>query len=314
MKILFKRNWATFLSLTIVSGAILAAFGLSVAGSFFGRKQSSYEESTRRLAGGSGLNQPEMIAVSPLDKASPSAVSPQGEGEKTDRLVIKNKYLQITVSDLRKSIFKIDQIAKEFGGYTFSSNIYSDLANYPLERGTSSAGPALSGNIVIKVVAENLSDAVDALKLIGKVESEGENASEVTEQHIDLSARLKNYRAQEGRYLEIFASAKTVEDMIKIEEALTRVRGEIESIKSQIDYLDRSVAMATISLDLSEPRSAAEPIFDWSLRDSLRRVSKNLVAIIDLLVVLIGTLLPLVLIGLFGWKAYLKFKERGKKS
>ncbi len=300
MKIKFKKNWATFLTVAILSGLIFHAIAVQIYKSLL----------PVMIKSNTGYRMKETAVLeesAPMDKALGGF---GGMGTvSADRLVIKNKYIQMTVKDLRDSFGKVDEIARDFGGYTVSSNISGDPIYFsPVREDDLGGGQTLFGSIVIKVKAEDLGSATLELKKLGKVESESENTTEVTEEHIDLNARLDNLTRQEGRYLEILSAAKTVEDMVKIEDALTRIRGEIESLKRSLDYLNKNVALATISLELSEPKSAAQPIFDWKIGETLRTIAQNLVGIFTFLIVFIGTLLPFALLSFGLWKGYQKYK------
>ncbi|MDI6799330.1 MAG: DUF4349 domain-containing protein [Actinomycetota bacterium] len=317
MRIRIERDWKTFLLVAAIAGAIITPVLFGSLNYWFAESESGvFIDDSQRMAG--DLPAPEAFQEESAKLAGDEPALPallEGEGlSSSDRLVIKNKFIEMAVDDLRESFRKIDEVAKKFGGYTLSSNIYSNEDDYPvlLREGGGGEEISLSGNIIIKVAAENFEAAVIELKELGRIESEQETLAEVSEEHIDLTARLGNYERQEQRYLEILNAAKTVEDMVKIEEALTRVRGEIESIKGQLDYLDRNIAMATITLDLTEPRSITQPIFDFRIADALRAVSKNLIGIVGFLIVMIGTLMPFVLLGYLGWRVYIRFVEKKK--
>ena len=83
--------------------------------------------------------------------------------------------------------------------------------------------------------------------------------SDVTQQHVDLEARLKNLQAEEVRLRRFLDKATKVSEMLVIQRELSRVRGEIESMQAQIAYLDRQTAMATLSLALSAPGALVQP-------------------------------------------------------
>ena len=119
------------------------------------------------------------------------------------------------------------------------------------------------------------------------VERETSSAEDVTEQYIDFAARLKNAQAQETRYVEILDVAKTVEEILQIESALGNIRGYIESLQGQLNYLDSLTGFSTITISLSE-----EPIITIGGKEfrpgtSAKEAAQAVVAIAQWLVIAI---------------------------
>ena len=112
--------------------------------------------------------------------------------------------------------------------------------------------------MVARIPAENLDPIVQVLSALGRTTRQDTNAQDVTDQYVDLGARLRNKENQEQRLLTIMGEAKSVGELLQVEGELSRVRGEIESMKAQVQYYDKSVAMSTVSLTLVE-EGAIEP-------------------------------------------------------
>lgn len=229
--------------------------------------------------------------------------APDGMGTGGERLVVKRKTLRLEVKDAGAAYTAAEKIAAKNGGFIISASLSSPDKEpvHPLKAASEAARGPLSGTIVLKIPVERYAAAVKELKGLGKLRSEEETSEEVTEQHIDLTARLRNLKRQEERYLEILASATKVEEMLKVEEQLVRIRGEIESLQAQVEYLEKSAAMATITLELFEPTSVATPLIEWGLRDAFKTALRGFVAVINFFIIAIGTLLPLAIAGLLVW-------------
>lgn len=87
---------------------------------------------------------------------------------------------------------------------------------------------------------------------LGRVESEDEKADDVTEQHADTDARLRNARAHEQRLLEVMANrAGTVAELVETEKELARVRENVEKLDAEKRTLDARIAMATVHVSIS---------------------------------------------------------------
>ena len=113
--------------------------------------------------------------------------------------------------------------------------------------------------MVARVPAENLETTVKALSGLGRATRQDTSAQDVTDQYVDLDARLRNKENQEQRLLTIMGEAKSVGELLQVEGELSRVRGDIESMKSQKITYDKSVAMSTLSLTLTEEGAIKPP-------------------------------------------------------
>jgi molecular chaperone GrpE (heat shock protein) len=273
-----------------------------------------------------GESTSELTAPSSARQASPEqkSLGTTGEGTesesatkdktKTDRLIIRQKSISMEVEDVRKTYKKIDQIASKYKGHITNASISSEEFTqdyYPITPETENPpyrfkdssssqksteeGP-LYATIVVKVPSEKISAALKDIKKLGKIETEQESEEEVTEQYIDLNARLKNLQREEQRYLDFFNAAKTVEDMLKIEEQLSRVRGEIESLQAQIDQLEKSARMGTITVYLREPAQVTKPIRDWGFIKAIVQAVENFITVINYMIMAFGALLPFIII------------------
>ena len=120
-------------------------------------------------------------------------------------------------------------------------------------------GTALRGWVTVRVPADDLTAFVADVSELGTVVYQSESTDDVTQEHIDLTARLENLRAQEARLRELVAAANNVEEMLAVEQELWRIRGEIESLDAQVQYLERQAALATVTVELTEEQPVVRP-------------------------------------------------------
>ncbi len=108
-------------------------------------------------------------------------------------------------------------------------------------------------NASLRVPARELADAVSELKSLGRVESESQVGEEVSEQHADLVARLKNSRETEQR-LQAILQQRTgkIGDVLAVEQEIARVRGEIEQMEAEQKALEHRVDFAAVNLNLAD--------------------------------------------------------------
>jgi len=105
----------------------------------------------------------------------------------------------------------------------------------------------------LRVPAPELAGALSELKSLGRVENESQSGEEVTQQHADLVARLKNSRETEQR-LQAILQERTgkIGDVLAVEQEIARVRGEIEQMEAEQQSLEHRVDFAAVNLSLSE--------------------------------------------------------------
>jgi hypothetical protein len=167
-----------------------------------------------------------------------------------------------------------------------------------LVTGTAEQGRALTATL--RIPSARLDEAVAGLKALGRVSSEGVDGEDVTQQSIDLDARLANARNSEKRLTDVLANRTgDLDDVLAVEREIARVRGEIESMEAQRKALDRRVTYATIDLQLTEEKRAAvdlgpQPLSTRFVDEFVRGWNGVLGAGVDL-GLLLARLTPLIL-------------------
>ncbi len=150
--------------------------------------------------------------------------------------------------------------------------------------------------MTIRVPAERLESLRAEVGGLGTVVSESASASDVTEQAIDLEARLRNLRAEEARLRTFLSRTSKVSELLEVERELARVRGEIESMDAQLTYLERQAARATLTVSLSEPGPVVRPATgSWGLREAITR---GIQATASMVSTMITVAIPLTFVAL----------------
>jgi hypothetical protein len=135
------------------------------------------------------------------------------------------------------------------------------------------------------------------------LQSEGSSADDVTQQHVDMVARLKNMRAEEARLRQLYAKAGSVGDLLAVDDRLSAVRGDIESAQAQLDLLERQVALSSLTITLTEPGAVIRPTTgtSWGLRDAVTIGVQSAVGTIRALVTGAIAVSPLAALLLVAW-------------
>ena len=111
----------------------------------------------------------------------------------------------------------------------------------------------MRGEIVVKVLPDNLDRFLGKLRGIGELKNQALTTEDVTKAYFDTESRLKNARLMEQRLIEILKTkSKDVADLLEVEKELGRVREEIETMQGELKFMDSQVAFATVTITLAE--------------------------------------------------------------
>ena len=108
--------------------------------------------------------------------------------------------------------------------------------------------------MTIRVPQDQFFTALERIEALGEVQSKNVGSEDVSEQFIDLEARLKSSLREEESLLSLLGRSVTVSEVLAIERELARVRSEIERWQGQLNFLERRVALATIIVSLFPPQ------------------------------------------------------------
>lgn len=184
----------------------------------------------------------ESLALPAPSEVSLAKAEQEQESEpiQTERKLIKNGSLSMETSSTKKAKAEIEKICKEMKAYISSENQF----NYE---------DRLQFNTVIRVPANHFDELTSKVEaLASHVESKNISTDDVTEEFIDIEARLKTKKELETRYREILKQAHTVTDILAIESQIGSVRSEIESMEGRLKYLKNQVSFSTLTLTFYE--------------------------------------------------------------
>jgi len=145
--------------------------------------------------------------------------------------------------------------------------------------------------LVLRVPADQFSSTLDRLARLGTEQSRQVQAQDVTEELVDLDARIATQRASVDRVRELLARAETIAEIVSLETELTRRQAELDSLIQRRATMAGLVDLATITLILQEPRAAEEEP-ETGFIPGLRAGWKGLLVSLEILLTLTGWLLP----------------------
>lgn len=258
-----------------------------------------------------GVPADEPAPVEEYEKGGRGVAMPQVE----ERLIIRMGDISLLVKDTEESLAKIEALALELGGFVVNSNSWK-------------VNDALHATITIRVPAESFDEARRRIKEGAlEVQSENTSAQDVTEEYVDLEARLTYLEETEGELRELLRSAQErgekAEGILAIYQELSNIGIQVEQAKGRMQYLERSAAMSalTVTLTPKEEVQVVEPGWDWprTVRESLRDLVKALQLLANIATRFIITILPILIIlalpfALLGWLVAWLFRRRRVKK
>jgi Domain of unknown function (DUF4349) len=230
-----RAGWAatTVLALCGLAGAVAGCAGGSAsAGSSTGHGGAALERAAATpsaSAGGAALG----IASRTLTTV-PSAV-----------IETATLDLRVAHGHFRPAMDAAARLAKQLGGF--------------VARQSSSGTRVHTGMLVLRVPAGRFTDARLALERLGRATHESVSGQDVTQQFVDLGARLGNLRSQETALRRLMRRAQTVTDTIRVQNVLQGVELQAEQTQGELHYLHNRASLSTISVDLTEAGARPAP-------------------------------------------------------
>jgi len=235
----------------------------------------------------------------PMPAPAPRAATNWGLRQPIERLIVRNGSITMVVEDTRAVQEAIEEMVAEMaegGAYVVTSEE---------QGGIEGSSPRITLNI--RVPATRFDEAMDRLAgLAVEVTARSESGQDVTEEYVDLEARLESLETARQRLLELMKDARTTDELLKAEQQLTEREATIESIKGQMQYLEQSAQLAAIWIEL-QPYPLSQPVgAHWRPAESVHQAVETLVdsarSFGDFLIFFAIAILPwAVLVGLVAY-------------
>lgn len=172
--------------------------------------------------------------------------------DQKDRLVIRDTSMSMVVKNVSDSLKSIQATAERLGGFLINSN---------LDKPEESA----NGSIAVRVPDTKLAEALEEFRRVGlRVINEQVNGRDVTDEYVDLDARLATLGKTKEKFEEILDRAMTVQDLLNVQQQLISLQSQIDAVKGQQQYLVQSAKLSRVTVYLSTdefslPYAPAEP-------------------------------------------------------
>ncbi|MFT4555253.1 MAG: hypothetical protein ACI92S_000583 [Planctomycetaceae bacterium] len=200
------------------------------------------------------LQQPVRVNGQNVDRPVAAVVGEPAALQK--RKIIFNATIALRVDDLDEAFDQLFRLVEQSGGYISSSSAHGN------------AGSARSSEWTMRIPGGRFSGFTKSVAGLGEVVTNAMTSQEVTAEFHDLEARIRNKQQEEKRLQDYLDnSTAKLEDILKVEKEITRVRGEVESMQGRMRVLADLTSLSTVTVRMSEvvdfvpPLLASEPAF-----------------------------------------------------
>ncbi len=228
--------------------------------------------------------------------------------EPIDRKIIRNGELTLETESPTEGLRKITAAAESHGGFV----VTSEFKQNPVAAG---AKPSQSVTVVARVPASQFASALDQIRNAGeRVIQEKVSGQDVSEEYLDIEARLRNKKALEGQFLEIMKQARKVEDALAVQSQLADVRTEIERLEGRRRFLENQAALSTITTTLQMPQpiiAATTTGFGTTIKHACGDAVDTAASIVLFVIQAVIVLVPITfLFGLPVWVVWRALRRR----
>jgi len=204
-------------------------------------------------------SQSQKVSLNNVDKTGSTA-------EAADRKIIRNADITIEVPSTTDAQHRVTSIAEAHGGFVVTSEAKQRESNDPAQR-------TLDIKLVVRVPSNQFGVAFDEIKnLAGNSPEEHVTSQDVTEDFIDLEARIKTQNALEVQFLEIMRQANRIADALEVQRQIAEVRTVIEQLEGRKRFLENRSSLSTINVSIQAPKpviTVTKTGFGHSLRESV---------------------------------------------
>jgi hypothetical protein len=287
-----------------------AVAGLTACGTAAGVATSvaTHSESAPAQAGAAAQAPASTAARAPAAGSVPNAPAPPAtvpEGPRVQRSA--SITLQVPDGRFDGALDDVIAVAEAAGGYISGQNAEAADQGQPLR----------SGQVTFQVPSDKFDSVVMGVQRKGTAQSVVISGNDVSQQYVDLQARLGNAESQRNAVLALMQQARSVNDTIQIENQLGQITSQIEQLKGQIEYLDHSTSFSTVAVTIRE-EAVAPPRDDWGLQSAGSQALHNFAGVLAFLIVFLSIAAPLLvaagaafLVGRLAWR---RFAQRASAS
>jgi hypothetical protein len=188
-------------------------------------------------------------ASSSSDAANPTSLgTPMPAADPAGTMIVRHGQASVEVQKVEGAVARIRQTASQFGGFVGNTSLVTGKEEQK------------TATLELRIPSAQFDAVVGALNQLGKVETVTVSAEDVSEEYVDLGARLANARRVEARLVEMLATRTgKLSDVLTVEQELARVRQEAERYEARIRWLEHRASLSSLAVSLHEKIPLIEP-------------------------------------------------------
>jgi hypothetical protein len=181
-------------------------------------------------------------ASSSADAAEPPSLGmPMPVADPAGTMIVRHGEASVQVEQVEAAVARIRQTAGQFGGFVGNTSLVTGKEEQK------------TATLELRIPSGQFDGVVAALNQLGKVETVTVSAEDVSEEYVDLGARLANARRVEARLVEMLAQRTgKLSDVLTVEQELARVRQEAERYEARIRWLEHRASLSSLAVSLHE--------------------------------------------------------------
>ena len=250
-----------------------------------------------------GLGAAERVASPQEVPASTPAADPWFGASASDpasRLIIRTGQASIEVDSLESSMAAVRRLVQRAGGFVADASVQSGRKQLR------------TANLELKVPASRFDELIEGLEPVGRLQFVNVGADDVSEEFVDLTARVANGRRLEDRLVELLRTRTgKLQDVLTVERELARVREEIERMEGRLRFLKQSAQLSTLSVSLYEPAPLVASHPGRSvIGEAFKTAWRNFIGVLAGAIASLGFVVPVLALGWGVWVVARKYTRK----
>jgi hypothetical protein len=216
------------------------------------------------------------------------------------RLIVRTGQASIEVDSLEESMAGLRRLVQRVGGFVADASIQSGR------------NQVRSATLELKVPAARFDDLTEGLSPLGKLQFVNVGAEDVSEEFVDLSARVANGHRLEERLIDLLRTRTgKLQEVLSVERELARVREEIERMEGRLRFLKSSAQLSTLSVNMFEPPPLVAINPGRSvIGEAFKTAWRNFVGVLAGAIASLGFVVPVLILGWGTVVLARKYKKR----
>jgi acetolactate synthase regulatory subunit len=243
-------------------------------------------------------------AVSQREASGPASTPDQWSRavafDPASRLIVRTGQASIEVDSLESSMAELRRIVQRTGGFVADASVQSGK------------NQLRSATLELKVPSSRFDELTQGLEPLGRLQFVNVGAEDVSEEFVDLTARVANGHRLEDRLVELLRTRTgKLQDVLSVERELARVREEIERMEGRMRFLKTSAQLSTLSVNLYEPAPIVASHPGRSIiGEAFKTAWRNFVGVLAGTIASLGFVVPIVILGWGALIAGKRYKRR----